>query len=101
MAYPMNLRRGLFRLWVVTAATWVGVLVVFWLVMEVIVPNPSVEPSLLDRLNAPEPTTIFGFKSADIWIALAIVIGPPIAALAIGKAAFWIASGFKEPPASN
>ena len=101
MAHPMNIRRGLFRLWVVTAATWVGVIVVFWLVVEGIAPTSSVEPTLLDRLNAPEPTTIFGFKGTDIWIALAIVIGPPIAVLAIGKAAFWIASGLKEPPASN
>ncbi len=74
MAHPMNIRRGLFRLWVITAAIWVGVIVVFWLIDA---------------------------EWEKIWIALAVGIGPPIAALAMGKAAFWVASGFKEPPDSK
>lgn len=69
----MNIRRGLFRLWIITAATWVGVLIVFWWVEEGIIP----------------------------WIILVAIIGPPVAALAIGKAVFWIVGGFKEAPTSN
>lgn len=69
----MNIRLGLFRLWVAATAAWVVGIIVIWIVEG----------------------------GGDILIVLAVIIGPPIAVLAIGRATFWIASGFKEPPTSN
>ncbi len=69
----MNIRRGLFRLWVIAAFIWVGAIIILVLVDG----------------------------GGDISIVLSLALGPPIAALAIGRAAFWIARGFKESPPSD
>lgn len=70
----MNIRLGLFRLWVVAAATWEIGVAVLWIVEG---------------------------GRGDALLLLGFAIVPPIGVLAIGIAGFWIVRGFKEPPTSN
>jgi hypothetical protein len=70
----MNIRRGLFRLWIVLALAWVGAMVVLWFSE--------------------------GAKG-DPPVILVIMLGPPIALLGLGWGVMWAISGFSEPPSSN
>jgi hypothetical protein len=76
----MNVRRGLFRLWIVLAVLWIGFM-----------------------LATGNYDCFYGSKGpwCDYWTAetyikkVAGVFGPPLAILILGWVGFWVASGFK------
>jgi hypothetical protein len=74
--HHMNLRRGLFRLWIVIAVLWIGVAV--WFLGEV-----AFSPWPGHLVNGPTRTQ-----------SLLIIFVPPIALFGLGFVCIWVARGF-------
>jgi hypothetical protein len=69
---PMNLRRGLFRLWLLVAVLWAG----SW--------------ALIIRQNS------LASREMDASFNLWLVCGPPVAIFALGYALLWTFRGFRN-----
>ena len=85
----MNLRRGLFRAWVVASVVWVGACILRY--------NFS---CFFGSYSGCEwwayPTLNYYVSPNDYVEVLAKTFGVPIAAFVIGIAALWAAKGFQE-----
>ncbi|HEY6834705.1 MAG TPA: hypothetical protein VI251_19705 [Pseudolabrys sp.] len=72
--YPLNWRRGLFRVWLLLSAAWM----MGWIIYLIMYGLQG------------------GFKSVSDLLAIPVLlIGPPIALLLFGVAAGWAFRGFK------
>ena len=118
----MNIRRGLFRLWVAVSAIWVAVVcVAFWdqlseifTVVEppqgqgaIVLPLGDYacwvtrqKPFIIDPFRRPEdPQTLsqaWRMCIAHKAQVPAIALGPPLAVLALAFVIRWIAKGFQR-----
>jgi hypothetical protein len=80
----MNIRRGLWRLWLVLAIVWIGF--ALWTTPEF--------PSCLFRVGA-GPWCDY-WTAVHYIAAVETIFGIPLALLIIGWVGFWIAAGFKR-----
>ena len=76
----VNWRRGLYRIWALGSATWIGILIVLQIWAFTISPDQKI--ALRDLLT----------------LAVWAVVGPALA-LAIWHAVIWIVDGFRTPRA--
>jgi hypothetical protein len=109
----MNLRRGLFRLWIVGSALWVlAVAFVSYGNIEEefedatsVIFQPVPDPEVLKRFQegtlkpVTDPTLIKRLERtpnpwASVGRAAAIALGIPLAILALGLSLLWALSGF-------
>jgi hypothetical protein len=93
----MNLKRGLFRIWVVASLIWfLGWLAYVW--ATCLPQENSVEvycyTSLFDDWMSP----VSYFSLRDYARIGAMGIGPPIAVLVLGFSILWAADGFRSHP---
>ncbi len=91
----MNIRRGLFRLWLVFAAAFAG-LVAFvrygriarqFEILDMIAKHPLPAGYVADR--PPDPW-------GEVWSALGLALGVPAAVFVSGVALLWVLRGFRK-----
>jgi hypothetical protein len=82
----MNIRRGLWRLWLVLTVAWLGL--VIWTTPEL--------QTCLFRIGS--GLRCDNWTTHDYIAAVGVLFGGPVALLVIGWAVFWITSGFKRRP---
>jgi hypothetical protein len=102
----INWRRGFLRAWLVLAVTWIGFIGWIEYTSEVDpFTHQVIDPDLLKRLNAPHspPPGFVIDKASALERVLAhepyqygIVLGPPLAVLALGTILGWIIKGFRQ-----
>jgi hypothetical protein len=82
----MNLRRGLFRLWIIVAVLWVAAAT--WALWDRFfdpwVDFPAAVPSDQETLEYQR------------LYALALIVVPPIALFVVSLVCFWVARGFRQ-----
>jgi hypothetical protein len=81
----MNIRRGLWRLWLVLTVAWLGF--VIWTTPEL--------QTCLFRIGS--GLWCDYWTTHDYIVAVGVLFGGPVALLVCGWAVFWITSGFKRP----
>jgi hypothetical protein len=81
----MNIRRGLWRLWLVLTVAWLGFAI--WT-------TPDLQTCLF-RIGSGQWCD--HWTTHDYLAAVGVLFGGPVALLVLGCAVFWITSGFKEP----
>ena len=101
----MNLKRGLFRLWLVVSVLF-GAAVVVYSVPSII--EEFSLPASFDQGRVDLDPDIRMLRDAGVWVPYAmlgrmaaIAIGVPIGVFLLGSALFWAASGFKRGRSSN
>jgi hypothetical protein len=93
----MNWRRGLFRAWIVLSILWMLCILLAYLVL----PEQSVlsDAEFLNATNESDVRQILTahHRTSQWEFALGAIV-PPLGALALGLAAFWVGKGFRRLP---
>jgi hypothetical protein len=93
----MNLRRGLFRLWLMLSGVWLTYSI--WQYLTKCTMDDKglvwckVQMPLLIGYNIPGLT--------DLENIAAGILGPPVGMMILGLISLWVAKGFAEPSKSN
>jgi hypothetical protein len=88
----MNLRRGLLRLWAVSAVVWIAAVVYAGSTLIALPPGFTLDPEP-GKLATME---LFGRIVLIDASHVEWALGPPIIALIIGAALWWAAVGFRK-----